>query len=131
MSLETPMAIRILPRKLYRKAKAEPAYRFYVLRIAAPGTPAAHCGAVCLAMKPVGEPDAVAPHVRFDERGWETGCCRKARITAPILDSTDSAAACPTQVRPVTGAELSSSARARRSRPTADARRCSGQSPLT
>lgn len=23
-------------------------------------------------MKPVGEPDAVAPHVRFDERGWET-----------------------------------------------------------
>ena len=31
MSLETPMAIRILPRKLYRKAKAEPAYRFYVL----------------------------------------------------------------------------------------------------
>ena len=27
---------------------------------------------VCLAVKPVGEPDAVAPHVRFDERGWET-----------------------------------------------------------
>jgi hypothetical protein len=24
-------------------------------------------------VKPVGEPDAVAPHVRFDERGWETG----------------------------------------------------------
>jgi RNA-directed DNA polymerase len=31
MSLETPIAIRILQRKLYRKAKAEPAYRFYVL----------------------------------------------------------------------------------------------------
>ena len=39
-------------------------------------------------MKPVGEPDAGAPHVRFDERGWETGRCRKARTTAPILDST-------------------------------------------
>ena len=25
------------------------------------------------AVKPVGEPDAVAPHVRFDERRWETG----------------------------------------------------------
>jgi RNA-directed DNA polymerase len=25
-----------------------------------------------LAVKPAGEPDAVAPHVRFDERGWET-----------------------------------------------------------
>ena len=34
--------------------------------------------------KPVGKPDAVAPHVRFDERGWETGL----DATAPILDST-------------------------------------------
>ena len=31
MSLETPEKIRNLQRKLYRKAKAEPAYRFYVL----------------------------------------------------------------------------------------------------
>src|SRR5919108_5368739 len=31
MSLETPEKIRILQRKPYRKAKAEPAYRFYVL----------------------------------------------------------------------------------------------------
>src|ERR1700735_1990908 len=31
MSLETPERIRILQRKLYRKAKAEPAFRFYVL----------------------------------------------------------------------------------------------------
>ena len=30
------------------------------------------CPAVCLAMKPVGEPDAGNPHVRFDERGGET-----------------------------------------------------------
>jgi len=39
---------------------------------------------VCLRVKPVGKPDAVAPHVRFDERGWETG----PRATVPVLDST-------------------------------------------
>jgi len=31
MSLETPKQIRTLQRKLYLKAKAEPAYRFYLL----------------------------------------------------------------------------------------------------
>jgi RNA-directed DNA polymerase len=31
MSLATPVKIRILQRKLYRKAKAEPAFRFYLL----------------------------------------------------------------------------------------------------
>jgi RNA-directed DNA polymerase len=31
MSLTTPIAIRTLQRKLYRKAKAEPAFRFYLL----------------------------------------------------------------------------------------------------
>jgi hypothetical protein len=36
-------------------------------------------------MKPVGKPDAGNPHVRFDERGWETD---RSRGTAPILDST-------------------------------------------
>ena len=32
-------------------------------------------------MKPVGKQDAGNPHVRFDERGWETGrrCCASAR----------------------------------------------------
>jgi hypothetical protein len=34
---------------------------------------------VCLTVKPVGEPDALIGHVRFDERGWETErCCRMA-----------------------------------------------------
>ena len=43
---------------------------------------------VYLAVKPVGEPDALIGHVRFDERGWETERCRMAKATAPILDST-------------------------------------------
>jgi hypothetical protein len=44
---------------------------------------------VCLTVKPVGEPDALVGHVRFDERGWETERCRMAQATAPILDSTE------------------------------------------
>jgi len=40
--------------------------------------------AVSFRVKPVGKPDAAAPHVRFDERGWETGLY----ATAPVLDST-------------------------------------------
>jgi len=43
---------------------------------------------VCLAVKPVGKPDAGNRLVRFDERGWETERCRMAQATAPILDST-------------------------------------------
>ena len=43
---------------------------------------------VCLAVKPVGKPDAGNRHVRFDERGWETERCQMAQATAPILDST-------------------------------------------
>jgi hypothetical protein len=35
---------------------------------------------VSLAAKPVGKPDAGNPHVRFDERGWETG--RRSSVSA-------------------------------------------------
>ena len=38
-------------------------------------------------MKPAGKPDARNGHVRFDERGWETGR-PLASVPAPILDST-------------------------------------------
>src|SRR5271166_744695 len=55
---------------------------------AAPRTLTLVARAVCLTMKPVGEPYAGNPHVRFDERGWETERCRMAQATAPILDST-------------------------------------------
>ena len=36
-----------------------------------------------LTMKPVGKPDAGNPHVRFDERGWETGRRRMAQLPRP------------------------------------------------
>ena len=40
-------------------------------------------------MKSVGEPDAGNPHVRFDERGEETGRWPHGpQVTAPLLDST-------------------------------------------
>ena len=44
--------------------------------------------AVSLLMKSVGKPDAGNGHVRFDERGRETGRCQQAQATAPFLDST-------------------------------------------
>jgi hypothetical protein len=37
-------------------------------------------------MKPVGKPDALIGHVRFDERGGETGQSRLAKL--PRLSST-------------------------------------------
>jgi hypothetical protein len=43
-------------------------------------------------MKPVGKPDAGNPHVRFDERGGETGRLDDIEAdTAPFLDSTRAA----------------------------------------
>src|SRR5215207_7298501 len=53
-----------------------------------PSTRARAVITVGLAVKPVGKPDAGNPHVRFDERGREMGCCRMAQATAPVLDST-------------------------------------------
>jgi hypothetical protein len=44
---------------------------------------------VCPTVKPVGEPDALIGHARFDERGCETERCRTAEATALILDSTE------------------------------------------
>src|SRR4029434_4927736 len=58
-------------------------------RRAAPRTRTSDRRAVCLTVKPVGEPDAGNRHVRFDERGWETERRRMAQATAPILDSTE------------------------------------------
>src|SRR5215208_5054511 len=47
--------------------------RVWRTRTTAPRAPAPNCVAVGLAVKPAGEPDAGDRHVRFDERGWETG----------------------------------------------------------
>src|SRR5437764_6504391 len=67
MSLTTPTRIRSLQRKLYREAKT-----VYVPGLSR-NTSINWPHVVCLAVKPVGEPDAGDRHVRFDERGWETG----------------------------------------------------------
>src|SRR5208283_5796988 len=52
-------------------------------------TRASWTAAVSLAMKSVGKPDALIGHVRFDERGRETGRRPTGQATAPFLDSTD------------------------------------------
>src|SRR5258707_14147417 len=81
MSLQTPTIIRVLQRKVCREAKKASVPHRCRLR-------SVICF-VCLMTKPVGEPDAGNPHVRFDERGWETERRRMAQATAPILDSTE------------------------------------------
>ena len=58
---------------------------------------------VCLSVKPVGEPDALIGHVRFDERGWETERRRMAQATAPILDSTIATRCCGASTRSQSG----------------------------
>jgi len=58
VSLATPENIRRFQRRLYVKAKEDGALPWP--------------SSVCLDVKPVGEPDAGEPHVRFDERGRET-----------------------------------------------------------
>src|SRR5215510_872504 len=79
MSLRTPSKDRRRPRLLCRGRRRDT----YCANAA--------CGwllSVCHSVKPVGKPNAGNRHVRFDERGWETGRCRMAQATAPILDST-------------------------------------------
>jgi hypothetical protein len=81
-SLQTPLSDGNHRRMLCREAKARHVPSKSRARPVLP---------VCLTMKPVGEPDAGNPHVRFDERGWETERCRMAQATAPIPDSTEAA----------------------------------------
>jgi hypothetical protein len=48
--------------------------------------------AVGLMMKPVGKPDAGNPHVRFDERGGETGSPNENRASPRLYKSRDASA---------------------------------------
>ena len=48
-----------------------------------PPTPAPSGPVACLAVKPAGKPDAGNRHVRFDERGWETGRWPKPKPPRP------------------------------------------------
>ena len=55
------------------------------------------------AVKPVGKPDAGNPHVRFDERGWETG--RRSGVSArahPRLYKSAAASGSANSTSPVT-----------------------------
>ena len=83
MSLQTPGKIRELQTKLYVKAKQEQAG---VLSLPE-GTPRRFC--VMPGVKSVGKPDAGNRHVRFDERGGETGRLPVGLGTALLLDSTN------------------------------------------
>ena len=100
---ETAGKVRNLQRKLYPKAKLDSTR---CIRDASIGLldqlNLPSC--VCLGVNPVGKPDAAVPHVRFDERGWETELWHRLRhqqmvkaagngyslspnATAPIFDS--------------------------------------------
>ena len=87
----TPLSIRTLLKRLYPAAKTDADLvllgAFAIARCFG-STHQLSVAVVCREVKPVGKPDAGNPHVRFDERGRETGCCRMAQATAPVLDST-------------------------------------------
>ena len=79
MSLTTPSKIRELQSKLYRKAKSEfPVQSRSTSHFS--DEVSSEPSFVSLAVKPVGKPDALIGHVRFDERGWETG--RRSGVSA-------------------------------------------------
>ena len=87
MSLTTPSKLRELQIKLYRQAKnwAPPSAiaRHASIRSGISASSSAECRWNPVresAVKPVGKPDAGNPHVRFDERGWETG--RRSGVSA-------------------------------------------------
>jgi len=82
MSLVTPSKIRELQKKLYVKAKQEQAGGHSLPE----GSPGLSC--VMPDVKSVGKPDAGNRHVRFDERGGETGRLPVGFGTALLLDST-------------------------------------------
>jgi hypothetical protein len=99
MSLTTPSKIRELQSKLYRKAKNEFPVQSRSTRHFSDEVVFGNAKSRGFEMsngtlvrestvKPVGKPDAGNPHVRFDERGWETGRA-SASVLAPILDSTN------------------------------------------
>ncbi len=117
MSLPTPITIRALQRKLYLMAKRSHEHRVEALGNAVTLATSrdqrfrdpyecAQWRLHALRKNLIREPDAGNPHVRFDERGRETGSCDGLRhrlpakaagqrllpiapATAPVPDSTE------------------------------------------
>jgi hypothetical protein len=72
----TPLSIRTLLKRLYPAAKTDADLVLLGAFAIARCFGSAHqlsVAVVCREVKPVGKPDAGNPHVRFDERGRETG----------------------------------------------------------
>jgi hypothetical protein len=72
-NLETPTTIRILQRKLYRKAKSDPGYRFYLLYQKLKAQVVNHADDFVILYHGTAQLNAAAPHLQFDEREMETG----------------------------------------------------------